>query len=69
MGTNILGREKSIYKGPIAEVSRVRGRQCQIPEGTLSPCSGWNPQHLEECLAQKRHLEKIIAHRPACLNE
>lgn len=27
MGMNILGREKSIYKGPKAEVSRVRGRQ------------------------------------------
>lgn len=36
MGRNILGREKSIYKDPKAEVSRVRGRQCQLPEGTLS---------------------------------
>lgn len=36
MGANILGREKSIYKGSKAEVSRVRGRQCQLPEGTLS---------------------------------
>lgn len=67
MGKNILGRENSIYKDPKAEGSRVRGRQCQLPVGTLSALFWMESPAPKKCLAQKRHLENILTHRPACL--
>lgn len=65
VGTDILGREKSIYKGPKAEVSRARGRQCQLPEGTLSALFWMESPAPRRMFGAEETLENIIAHGPA----